>query len=239
MRARVWRYAGAAAALTVVLTCTSSTASSFGWAPTPWWGHGRVDLVSSAQPSEAAPKDRDDATRIVWLRGPGARADAVATSSADCAGCRGEARTVQVVWAGRSPGLRVDNVATAWASCTDCGATAISVQLVLTRHPGGLTANNRALAVNGACTRCTTSAAAYQVVLVTRHWVDLDELREQLRAWVRDHPAGPGPAVSQRSATTPRAAQGAGPRLRDLAGLIAEQTHGHVVRKAVEVRTGP
>jgi len=231
---RAWSYVAVVAVLTVVLTTASSAATS-------WWGRraGQLDLVTSAQPARATPTVDDEASRLVWVPRDEVKTDAVATASVECAGCHGDARTVQVVDARSSAALRADNVATAWSRCTDCGATAVSVQLVVAARSTEVTANNRALAVNAACSRCGTAAAAYQLVVVAPGSVDLRGLRAQLRAWVRVHGAvpAPPPAVHPRS-KAPGSRPDTSARLDELAALVTEQTHGHVVRRSADARRG-
>ncbi len=219
------RAAAVLAVLAGVLLGTSSAA------PASWGGRRpapRLDLVSSAQPSPSAPSVRHAASSAAWSWRSRVAAHAVATSSADCAGCRGEARTVQLVYAARARTLRVDNVAVAWSSCTGCGARAVSVQLVLThRRPERTDAHNRALALNASCTGCTTSAVAYQLVLATRRWPDPSALRAQVRSWLEAGTPTPGPAGLD-----------ARRRLRDLAGRVVARTQGRVLHRSVRVRVG-
>lgn len=232
--ARAWSYVAGVAVLVVVLTTASSAATS-------WWGRrsAQLDLVTSAQPTAARPTVDDADSRVVWVPPGEEKTDAVATSSAECAGCRGDARTVQVVDARASAALRADNVAAAWSRCTDCGATAVSVQLVVAARSTEVTANNRALAVNAACTRCGTAAAAYQLVVVAPGSVDLRGLRAQLRAWVETHGAvpAPPPTVHPRSRAS-GSRPDAGAQLDELATLVTTQTHGHLVRKSADARLG-
>jgi hypothetical protein len=199
----------------------------------------RVDLVSSAQPSAAHPVVTRRAYGVERTWGRAVAADAVATSSATCDGCRGTARTVQVIDAGWARHVRADNVATAWSTCKDCGSDVISVQVVLTHRATGLRVDNRALAFNAGCTGCATKAEAYQVVLTTHRWVDLYALRDEIVAWVdaaaSPPAASPQPRTSRRS-LAPRSGTGSPDRLAELELLAGRQTGGRVVRGHVQVR---
>jgi hypothetical protein len=198
-------------------------------------GRHRFDLVASAQPSDAQQAVTDEAYDVSRSGHRFVDANTVATSAATCDGCRGTARAVQVLDARRSHHVHADNVATAWASCEGCGGDVVSVQLVLVGSRPDLTVNNRALAVNAGCTGCDTSAAAYQVVMSARGWVDLDNLRDEVLAWVRATPA-PGGKASMRS-LAPGGGE-ADARLADLEQLATDRTGGDVVSGSVQLRDG-
>jgi hypothetical protein len=224
---RAGRYAVLVCVLALAFTTTSSAHEDHNH------GSGRLDTVSSAQPTDVAPSVSDDAYVARWVDRRTAELDSVATSSATCDGCRGEARTVQVVDARRARHVHADNVATGWSQCTDCGGSAVSVQVVLTRgHRLDLTANNRALAVNTACDGCDSSAAAYQVVLSVRGWVDVRGLRDEVVDWVE---AGQPAAEASPNARSLAPAGGPQDKLEQLSGMVSAQGHATVVQKSVQV----
>jgi hypothetical protein len=197
-------------------------------------GSGRLDVVSSAQPTEQEPTVSDEAYVAKWADRYDANLDAVATGSATCDGCRAEARTVQVVDARHSRHVHADNVATAWSQCSDCGGSVVSVQVVLVRgHRLDLTANNRALALNTGCDACDTTSSAYQVVLSARGWVDLSALRDDVVAWVEaGQPADSGGAAPQRRSL---AANPGEDRLAALSDLVSGDD-ATVVDRSVQVK---
>jgi hypothetical protein len=147
--------AAVAASITVLALTAQDTAAT---AP------GSADLVATAHAAVgmAAPVDvRSGVGRLPR----GGHARSTATASAECVGCDGRARTVQVVYAD-GPEVEADNVAAAWSSCVDCGSSSVAVQLVLLgRKATRVTLANRALALNAACDGCTTSALAVQFVI--------------------------------------------------------------------------
>lgn len=243
LRASGVRYVAAVALLLASLTTTAAAHQA------PVRQHQRLSLVSSAQPSEADPVVADQAYRARLAVGLDVAVNAVATASATCRGCQAVARTVQVVDARWARHLRADNVATAWSRCRGCGGHVLSVQVVLTREAVDLTLNNRALGMNVSCTRCDTTAAAYQVVVSTRGRVDVDDLRDEVVGWVEAAtPPGVGGAGPQALAPrspgptargpAPLSGAGAGDRLGQLEQLAAGRTGGRVLRGAVQVRGG-
>jgi hypothetical protein len=223
---RTWRLVGAALVLAILLPAGSAASSPFPSRPA-----NRFDLTSSAQPTAAAPVRSERAVRaaVTWAASP--KTDAVATTSALCDGCRGDARTVQVLWAGSAWSVRADNAAIAWASCHSCGGTAVSVQLVLTPHPVALQVNNRALAVNVGCEGCDVAAEAYQLVVMTPHRPPLDRLRRQLSRWVEQLGAGVSAAPSARRLSA--AAVPAGD-VDDLGRLVTGSVGGTVLKSSVQ-----
>lgn len=228
LRHRLARYLTAAVVGTTLLAGTSGAAPA-GSPLSP-----RSDVVSSAHPTATTPTVRKETSRTAWVGGARTRANAVATTSATCDGCRGAAVSVQVVEVTWGWQVQADNVATAWARCQGCAGGAVSVQVVLLRHPADLTANNRSLAVTGDCSGCTARAAAYQVVVhATGERTDPEKLREELVVWASQelHGAIPGP----------RARTSAPPPQRRLAGLerrVKRLVHGAVLRSKAVVRTG-
>jgi hypothetical protein len=173
-----------------------------------------TDLVASAQPSELRREDRDAAFAEEVLRGGEVKADAVATTTASCHGCRGESATLQVLHLRRADAARLDNTAAAWTQdCWDCTGTALSVQVVVLPVGAHARPTNRALAVGDACATCRTSTAAFQVVVAAgtpgplppaamaqlRAW--FDEQAAVLRASVAAGPARPSVRTATRAAT--------------------------------------
>lgn len=227
------RYVAVGVLLMVALTSTASAHESPG-------RYHRISVVSSAQPSDADPAVTDEAYRAGWTQQRDVDTDTVATASAGCDGCRGTARTVQVLDVGRARRVHADNVATAWSSCSGCGSDVVSVQVLLTRPATDLTVNNRALAVNVDCSGCDSTAAAYQVVVSTTRWVDVEALRDEVVAWVGTATAAadPGPAARKPGpqGLAPRAEAGDEDRLRDLQQLAEDATGGRVLDGAVQVR---
>lgn len=222
------RYAAAAAVGSALLAGTS------GAGPAPGPRTSRSDVVSSAHPTPTAPTVHEETVRTAWVLGSRSRANAVATTSAICDGCRGTAVSVQVVEVIRGRQVEADNVATAWARCRDCTVDAVSVQVVLLHRPAALTTNNRALAVTGDCQRCSARSAAYQVVMdATGHSPDLRRLREEVAAWATRRPGAADTRPRLRSDTSAPASQ------RRLAGLerrVTALVDGAVLSSGAAVR---
>lgn len=195
----------------------------------------RSDVVSSAHPTSRTSTVHHETVRTAWVGGARTHANAVATTSAVCEGCRGTAISVQVVEVAWGWRVQADNVATAWAQCRGCEGDAVSVQVVLLRHPAALVTNNRSLAVTADCSRCTARAEAYQVVMhATGEPSDPDLLREELAAWASQEIRDPVETPRSRTLTV-------APRPRRLAGLerrVAELVDGAVLRSRAAVRTG-
>lgn len=217
--------------LVVTLVAVLATSSSAAVPPRP---AGSNDLVSSAQPTENRPLVRDRSTTLVRTADRAGTSDAVATASAACAGCRGHARTVQIVVRRHSGHASVDNIATAWASCAGCRSTALSVQVALVQDRGTVVANNRALALTARCTGCLAWAAAYQVVLVNPERGGLRALRRDVLEWVGEIPVGQA-APAGTLGRTPQPRRGAVQRLRDLERLVEARSSGRVVDSSVDV----
>ena len=228
---RAARYAAIVVAA-LLLTPTSSAAPSEVVLPAL---PALADLVASAHAATAAPTARDEASQAITLLGMSARADAVATSSATCTGCRARAVAVQVVrarWAWR---VRADNVATSWASCRGCSSEVVSVQLVLTPRPAALSVNNRALAATAGCDRCTANAVAYQLVVqASPADEDLPGLRDALAAWARRQPTAVG---AELQAGSPSARRQTRPGLADLEREVADAIGGTVLRSTMAADT--
>jgi hypothetical protein len=178
----------------------------------------------------------DEADQVITLLGMSARADAVATASTTCQGCRSRAVAVQVVkarWAWR---VRADNVATSWASCRECTSEVVSVQLVLTPRRAAVSANNRAFAATAGCDGCTTRAVAYQLVVQAAPADDeLPGLRDALAAWARRQPA---PGAPELPVGSPSARRVTRPPLAELGQEVTDAIGGTVLRSAMATRTG-
>jgi hypothetical protein len=146
-----------------------------------------IDLTASAHPTAAAPEVSDTAFDVSSSWRHSVRADTTAVSSAGCRNCRGDASTLQVVYAHRPHELEADNAAVAWAHCRKCGSTAVSVQVVVVHGGPLLTAHNRAFAANAACRRCHTAALAYQIVVEAPDAERLSRAAvQELWAWVEE-----------------------------------------------------
>lgn len=164
-----------------------------------------LDLTASSQPSSAGPKVTDTAMTVTWTFSQVAKADTVATSSATCDGCAGDAAALQVLYLPRAAQADLDNAATAWSQqCVECGATALSVQVVVAREASRVTPNNRAMAVNAACERCDSASAAFQLVVLAPEVHRMsDEALDELRTWFAEQAAAlqaPAPWERRRSA---------------------------------------
>jgi hypothetical protein len=181
----------------VVLAVTASLGGAGADAPQPRHVVGHVvdrDLTATAHPGPADPDVTDVAVHVgtAW-QWRVVKADTSATASATCDGCHGSAAALQVLYLRHAPATHVDNAAVAWSQCTSCGAQTLSVQLVVLRRGTPLTANNRALATNAACVDCTSTAAAYQLVVVDDQLSRLSpQARADLRAWVDERSASDG-----------------------------------------------
>lgn len=204
------------------------------WGPDP---RRDADVTASAIPGHAFPEVTDEAFGLLRA-GWRFKADANATASSTCDGCRGDAATLQVVFV--RPGSRgtVDNVATAWSHCKDCAATALSVQLVVLRGDPEIRANNRALALNAACERCGTASAALQLVVQGGHPAHLSpQARRELERWVEEQAAllrqqAGSAQLSGRIAQYPTDSA-----LRDLDGLVSEVLGTDTLERRAQFRS--
>jgi len=234
MSPRLWRRLAHYAAAGVVGTTLLAGASG-AVAPAPAALPSRSDVVSSAHPTAADPTVRQETVRTAGILGLRPRVNAVATTSATCAGCRGDAVAVQVVEVMGGWRVAADNVATAWARCRGCTADAVSVQLVLLHRSGGLTTNNRALAVTGDCRRCSAGAAAYQIVLdATGAPANLDRLRDEVAAWAAQQPGATETAPRSRTRAVARRPQ---ELLSELERQVTRFVDGAVLESRVAART--
>ena len=112
-----------------------------------------LDLLASAQPTTDQPVVSDAAFDDLKTRDGDVKADAAATTSADCDGCVGESTALQIVYASRASNARLDNSAIAWTqACQGCTGAALSVQVVVLPGWSAARPNNRAMAVTAACT---------------------------------------------------------------------------------------
>jgi len=208
-----------------VLLVASVESSSPGAHPDP--EERNLDLLASAQPTAAQTVVSDAAFDEVKTRDRDVKADAAATTSANCDGCIGESTALQVVYASRASLARLDNSAVAWTqACQGCTGAALSVQVVVLPGWSAAQPNNRAMAVSAACTGCRTTAAAFQVVVVAdrarrlsneslaglKSW--FDEQAAALRASVALPSLEPSPTPDPTSPTaspTPEPTDGTSP----------------------------
>ncbi|TXN32331.1 hypothetical protein [Lacisediminihabitans profunda] len=204
-------------------------------------GVGRFDTASSAIPTAAQPTaaDRVDATAHAGRNAPKSVASAVATSN--CDGCQGTATTFQVVYFDGSGPALADNTATAWSSCASCGASSVSVQLVVVRRAQPITVNNRALALNVACTGCSTSAAAIQFVIAggTRRELSaqahalIDQIQTELAASL-----APAPQSNSRRLAAPQLESLATQAADRLQKIIVSGTGAASVQRSIDLKLG-
>jgi hypothetical protein len=181
---RVWRSTAIATAAVCWLTAGVVPASAV-----PGGRTVHLSTVSSAQPTDQAPSVVSTQARRLHSAARVVTADAAATASSTCDGCTGEAVTLQIVYLRHARDMTVENLASATSSCVGCASSALSVQVVIGRTPQVLVANNRSMAVNTSCTGCTTTAAAYQFVLVSDSQRDLSHQGRAMVAQIRDEMA--------------------------------------------------
>jgi hypothetical protein len=222
---------------------------------------GGTDAVAVAIPVQPGDARQATSDRVVDPWGRAIRATAVATTSVTCDGCTGMAVTTQVLYAGRVTSIRPDNVAAAWSQCTGCSGYALSLQVVIARSVRSVTAGNRSLAVNAACLRCHTAAAAVQIIVVTPLVRELsdsalqqiaalrDALVEQLQAQLNAAPAtqtgagtagstaaqGSARALSRGAGAVPAGLQAGATRIQQ---IVAGDLHATPAGTDVVVRTG-
>ena len=193
------------------------------------------DLVASANPGTPGSSDTDRTAMFERARGKRVQADAVASSSATCDGCRGTAVAVQVVYVNKAKKGTADNLANAWSSCSDCSSTSVSVQVVVVRPGATLTVRNRAFAVNAACSGCTASAVAVQFVVVTsKHHAFSRHGRQQLEALasqLQDQLA------TQRKANTLAATKNSS-QLSGIEALVKQELKPVSMKPQLTVKTG-
>ncbi len=181
-----------------------------------------VTVVAVATPHE--PSATDEALEVARLGGRSSSVQSSSTATSDCEGCRATGSAVTVAYVSGANWARADNVAHAWSTCVGCTSGTVSVQVVVLRHAGTVHATNRAFAANVACEGCTTSAEAYQLVVVAPGGKAFDrrDLAELAR-WARDRAAEMTAGSTLRTAT-PQASEGE--LLAELEGQAAEALGG-------------
>jgi hypothetical protein len=163
-----------------------------------------LDAVSAAIPTAQLPAVTDSDSESATIRRAGEKAVASAVATSDCDGCGGRSAVVQVVRVSHRVAVAADNTATAWSSCANCRSSAVSVQVVIADDPVLLTVNNRALALNVTCTRCTTSAAAIQLIFAGGNRPELSAQARSAIARLETELAGRlSPSGHLRSGQTP------------------------------------
>ena len=193
-----------------VLLVASLQSASPGAHPDP--DPTNLDLLASAQPTTVQPAVADAAYDELKTRDWDVKADAAATTSAECDGCVGESTALQIVYASRAGVARLDNSAVAWTqSCQGCSGSALSVQVVVLSGRSEVHANNRSMAVTAGCNGCRTASAAFQVVVVADRARRLSrESLTGLRTWFDEQAAAlrasvalpiPDPATPEPSPT--------------------------------------
>jgi len=195
-----------------------------------------LDLVASAQPSDQRREDSDLVVGEVMVREGDLKADAVATTTTSCHGCRGDSTVLQVLYVPGPSSARFDNVASAWTQdCWDCSATALAVQVVVIGPGTRARPTNRALSVGGSCATCVTATAAFQVVVQVDAVGRLpDAALAEVTAWV-----GAEAAALRAAAVTPvaprRAERAATRSLGELRGLVVRALAGRTRSARVAV----
>lgn len=198
-----------------------------------------LDLLASAHPVRSGER-RDLAVqhRARWGRSL-AKVDTAAVASAVCDGCHGHSVALHTVFLANPRTAVARNVATAWSSCSTCEASALSVQIVVLRRSFAVKAVNRALASNVACESCRTSAAAYQLVLLSDTGGPLSQKqREELLAWVKERASELRAGGMEGSARARRREMTQELPLDDLARVVTDDELDRVLDKdlAVSVR---
>lgn len=202
---------------------------------------GSADVVAAAH-AAAGMADRTDARSGVGRLPRGGHARSTATASADCTGCTGRARTVQVVYAD-GPQVAADNVAAAWSStCVGCESSSVAVQVVLLgRRTTEATVANRALALNAACDGCTSSALAVQLVIAGGNRRELTAqaraLLAELATQLQTDLGTPWPG--RRDVTSDPTSNGAGARTLRSAGASPEERSVARAVDSLEREFGP
>jgi hypothetical protein len=168
-----------------------------------------LDVTAVAITSPGDRTRSDHAFEVGRLRGRDVATQASATATSDCDDCVATSSAVTVSYVKVDRTARADNVAQAWSSCAGCESHAVSVQVVVLRRAASVRADNRALAANAGCSECSTSAVAYQLVVVSpeaRAFDDraLEELRRWAAAEARAGKSG-GPDAGLRAARPPSA----------------------------------
>ncbi len=165
---------------------------------------GDLDVTAVAVATPAEPSATDEALEVARLGGRSGTVQSSSTATSDCEGCSATGSAVTVVYANGRGATRADNVAHAWSTCVGCTSGTVSVQVVVLRHAGTLYATNRAFAANVACEGCTTSAEAYQLVVVAPGGKAFDRRDlADLTRWARERAAQVTAGSALRNATPP------------------------------------
>lgn len=195
-----------------------------------------LDLVASAQPSDQRREDSDVVVGEAMAREGSLKADAIATTTTSCHGCRGDSTVLQVLYVPGPSSARFDNVASAWTQdCWDCSATSLAVQLVVIGPGTRARPTNRALAVGGSCATCVTATAAFQLVVQVDAVGRLsDAALAEVAAWVEAQAAALRAAVV--TPVTPRRAERAASRsLGELRRVVVRALDGRTRSARVAV----
>jgi hypothetical protein len=232
-----------AAAATVALTgsVVGPVASSDASAGRHQW-RADLDAASTAIPTAAQPAVQSHAKSLIRARASNTKATAVAAvSSTNCAGCTGDATTLQVVYFDGSGPVLADNVANAVSGCAGCGGSAVSVQVIIARKADQLIVNNGALALNlPACTGCTTTANALQFVLVGGTRRDLTAATKDTIGQLQDVLAGRLATAAKAPKAQARAtARAETASIADqLQAVLVKDTGSTTVQRNIDVRVG-
>ncbi|NPC41545.1 hypothetical protein [Nocardioides sp. zg-1230] len=195
-----------------------------------------LDLVASAQPSDQRREDSDVVVGETMVREDALKADAVATTTTSCHGCRGDSTVVQVLYVPGPSSARFDNVASAWTQdCWDCSAAALAVQVVVIGPGTRARPTNRALSMGGACATCVTATAAFQLVVQVDAVGRLpDAALAEVAAWVEAEASALRTAVV--TPVTPRRAERASSRsLGELRRVVVRALDGRTRSARVAV----
>ncbi|HEY5877775.1 MAG TPA: hypothetical protein VIU11_02620 [Nakamurella sp.] len=214
-----------------------------------------LDAASTAIPSIAQTSVQTLDQSLIRSRASNSKATAVAVAmTTNCDGCTGEAGTLQVVYFdGRGP-VAADNVANAVSQCPDCDgpvvATAVSVQVVFVKRADQVTVNNRALAANVLCGPqdggpvseeiCTSSAAAYQFVVIGGNRRDLTASAKDTIGQLQDVLAGELATAAQApQAQAQASAEAQTSSIADqLQAVLVNDTGSTQVQRYVDVQVG-
>lgn len=194
-----------------------------------------LDVASSAIPTSAQPLVTDAARADTALYPGSGKAVANAVATSNCDGCSGTATTLQVVSAQDGGAAIADNVATAWSSCSNCSSSSVSVQIVTGSKASAVAVNNRSLALNVACSSCTTSAIALQFVVIGGSQQELSAATKALVRQIEQELGVKLSAGPKDHSTVQRDADDAAARAK---AAIAGDTKASDVRARVEVDTG-
>lgn len=194
-----------------------------------------LDVASSAVPTTAQPLVTDSARADTVLGAGSGKAVATAVSTSNCYGCSGTATTLQTVRAANGGSAMADNVATAWSNCASCSSSAVSVQIVTGTSASAVTVNNRSLALNVACTSCTTTAVALQFVVIGGSQRDLSA---STTALIKQIEQQLGVKLSVERANGAAVQRDADDAAAQAKSAIGKDTHAMEVRTKVQVDSG-